>query len=199
MKYLRKKDTDMIQSIQAGNTAIYNPTRNVMGAGKVSTGEEQTASAATQNEDETTTTSSQGDTLTISNAGAQAQQTAKTFTAQSANRPSVNGTSEDTYTDSKAEAISSAASSAGITEYTSVKNENSANSAAVSQSSSSSSSSSDSSLSQYTDSELKKMLQNGEITQAEYDAEIKSREETDTTSEEQTETTAVANASETEA
>jgi hypothetical protein len=43
------------------------------------------------------------------------------------------------------------------------------------------------------------MLKNGEITQAEYDAEIKSREETDTTSEEQTETTAVANASETEA
>jgi hypothetical protein len=190
----------MIQSIQAGSTAIYNPTRNVTGAGKVSTGEEQTASAATQNEDETTTTSSQGDTLTISNAGAQAQKTAKTFTAQSANRPSANGTSEDTYTDSNAAAISSAASSAGITEYTALKNENSANSAAVSGSSSSSSSSSDSSLSQYTDSELKKMLQNGEITQAEYDAEIKSREETDTTSDEQDdETTAVADTSETEA
>jgi hypothetical protein len=44
------------------------------------------------------------------------------------------------------------------------------------------------------------MLQNGEITQAEYDAEIKSREETDTTSDEQDdETTAVADTSETEA
>jgi hypothetical protein len=32
-------------------------------------------------------------------------------------------------------------------------------------------------LSQYTDYQLKQMLQNGEITQAEYDAEIQSRQE----------------------
>jgi hypothetical protein len=198
----RKKEYTMIQSIQAGNTALYTPTRNVTGAGKVTTSEAQTSSAAAQNEDETTTTSSQGDTLTISNAGAQAQQaqkTVKTFTAESANRPSVAGTSEDTYTDSKAEAISSAASSAGITEYTAVKNENSANAAAVSGSSSSSSSSSDSNLSEYTDSELKKMLQNGEITQAEYDAEIKSREESSSDSDDDSETTAVSDTNETEA
>jgi transcription initiation factor IIF auxiliary subunit len=35
-------------------------------------------------------------------------------------------------------------------------------------------------LSQYTEYQLKQMLQNGEITQAEYNAEIQSREETST-------------------
>jgi hypothetical protein len=184
----------MIQSIQAGNTAFYNPTSATM-AGKLTTDKTQAASAVAQNqqEDENTETSIQGDTLTISSAGAQA---AKTFTAQSANRPSVDGTSEDTYTDSTAEAIASAASDAGITEYTSVKNENSADSAAVSGSSSSSSSSSDTSLSEYTEAQLKEMLQDGEITQAEYNAEIQSREEDD---EDSDETDAVANTNETEA
>jgi hypothetical protein len=135
--------------------------------------------------------------VTISNAGAQA---AKTYTAQSANRPSVAGTSEDTYTDTRATALASAAADAGITEYTAVKNENAANSAAVSGgSSSSSSSSSESNLSEYTESELKEMLQNGEITQAEYEAEINSRQQSDTSSDDDTETSSVAGTNETEA
>jgi hypothetical protein len=187
----------MVQSIQASNTAIYNPLQNTtFGAGKVSTGEAQTTSAAAKNEDETTTVSAQGDTVTISNAGALQ---AKTFTAQSANRDSFGESSDDSYTDATAEILSSAASSAGITEYTAVKNANSANAAAISSGSSSSSSSTDSNLSEYTESELKEMLQNGEITQAEYDAEIKSRQGNDTDSDEQNETTAVSGASQTEA
>jgi hypothetical protein len=193
----KKEGQHMIQSIQAGSTTVYNSNTNVLGTGKVSVGTEQTTPAA-QKEDETTTTSSQGDTLTISNAGA--QKAAKTFTGQSANRPSVAGTSEETYTDSQAAALSSAAAGAGITEYTSVKNENSASAAAVSSgSSSSSSSSSESDLSGYTEAQLKTMLQNGEITQAEYEAEIKSRQEVDTTSDEESETSAAAATDETEA
>jgi hypothetical protein len=186
----------MIQSIQAGNTALYNPAQSAIAAGKVTTDNTKTTSAAANNEDENTTTSSQGDTLTISYAGAQAA----AHTAESANRPSVTGTSEDTYTDAGAATIASAASNIGITEYTSIKNENSANAAAVSGSSSSSSSSSESSsLSSYTESQLKEMLQNGEITQAEYNAEIKSREESDTSSDEESEITAADSTDETEA
>jgi hypothetical protein len=49
--------------------------------------------------------------------------------------------------------------------------------AAASSESSDSSSSSEENLSQYTDLQLKQMLQNGEITQAEYNAEIQSRDE----------------------
>jgi hypothetical protein len=43
------------------------------------------------------------------------------------------------------------------------------------------------------------MLQNGEITQAEYNAEIKSREESDTSSDEESEITAADSTDETEA
>jgi hypothetical protein len=188
----------MIQSIQAGSTAVYNSTNNVLGAGKLSVGTEQSASKALKDEDETTATSSQGDTLTISSAGA--QKAAKTFTGESANRPSVAGTTEEAYTDAQASALSSAASSAGITEYTSVKNENSANAAAVSSGSgtSSSSSSSESDLSGYTEAQLKTMLENGEITQAEYEAEIKSRQEGDTTSDDESEISAATDTDKTE-
>jgi hypothetical protein len=171
----------MIQSIQAGSTALYNTGATAITTGKVTTGKAETAQTATQNEDENTVTSSQGDTVTISAAGLQA---AKTFTAESANRPSVAGTSEDTYTDSTAAALSSAASDLGITEYTAEKNANSANAAAVTGSSSSSSSSS-SNLSEYTESELKEMLENGEITRAEYEAEINSRKQTDETTDDE--------------
>jgi hypothetical protein len=189
-----KEDKLMIQSIQAGNTALYNPTQNAMVTGKVTINVTANDSLATQDEDENTTTSSQGDTLTISSAGVQA---AKVLSAESANRAS-NGLSDDGYTDANASALSSAASGIGITEYTAIKNENSTDSAAVSGSSSSSSSSS-SNLSQYTETELKEMLENGDITQAEYNAEIKSREESDTTSDEESDNAVIANTSETEA
>jgi hypothetical protein len=186
-----KEDILMVQSIQAGNTPIYNPTKSTLMAGKVATGKTEETQVAAQEEDENTTTSSQGDTLTLSNAGIQA---AKTFTAQSANRPSVNGTSEDTYTDATAAAISSAASGIGITDETISKNEASADSAAVS--GSSSSSSTDSNLSEYTEAELKEMLEDGEITQAEYDAEIKSRSQNSDTSDDETDTDVTTNETE---
>jgi predicted kinase len=53
---------------------------------------------------------------------------------------------------------------------------------ATSTSSDSDSSSSEDNLSQYTEIQLQQMLQNGEITQAEYDAEIQSRESSDASS-----------------
>jgi hypothetical protein len=181
-----KGENTMIQSIQAGNTALYNPTQSLLASGKVTTTQEQTAAAA-QEEDENTTVSSQGDTLTLSASGVSA---AKTFTAQSANRPSVNGTSEDSYTDATASALSSAAAGVGITSATAAKAEASADEAAVSGSTSSSSSSTDSNLSEYSESELKEMLENGEITQAEYDAEIQSRSQSESSSDDDEEDSA---------
>jgi hypothetical protein len=189
-----KEDIQMIQSIQAGSTSIYNPTKSTLMAGKITTDAAEANQAAVQNEDENTEVSSQGDTLTISSAGAQA---AKTFTAQSANRPSVNGTSEDTYTDATAAALSTAASGVGITDTTIAKSEAAADSAAVS--GSSSSSSSDSNLSEYSEAELKEMLENGEITQAEYEAEIQSRSQSSTSSDEESETDSVVKTGETDA
>jgi hypothetical protein len=191
---LRKGDHIMIQSIQAGNTnsLFFNSASNVSTIGKVSTEETKNASTA-KDEDESTTVSSQGDTVTISLAG---QQAAKTFTGESANRPSTDGISKDEgYTDSRAAALASAAAEAGITEYSAAQNANSLDSAAVS--GSSGSASSDSDLAQYSVAELKEMLQNGEITQAEYDEEIQSREQTGTTDDD--ESSAAAGTSETEA
>lgn len=185
----------MVQSIQAGSTALYNLATSFLGAGKLTTGEAQKNNTASQDQDETVTTSSQGDTLTISDAGALA---AKTFTAQSANRPSVDGLTDEGYTDSTAAAISSAAADAGITEYTSVKNANAEDSAAVSSGSSSGTSSADSDLSQYSLSELKEMLEDGEITQAEYNAEIQSRQTGSTASDEQDDGSSVAGSGKTE-
>jgi hypothetical protein len=173
----------MIQSIQASNTTLYNSTQNTIGAAKVTTDNKQLNAQATQEDDENTKTSSQGDVLTISTQGAYA---AKTFTGQSASRPSEDGNGEDSYTDSTAAAIASAASDAGINEATATKNANSADAAAVS---GSSSSSENSSLSQYSEAELKEMLQNGEITRAEYNAEIKSREQSDAADEDENENT----------
>jgi hypothetical protein len=171
----------MIQSIQASSTTLYNSTQNTIGAAKVTTDNKQLNAQASQEEDENTKTSSQGDVLTISTQGAYA---AKTFTGQSASRPSEDGNGEDSYTDSTAAAIASAASDAGINEATATKNANSADAAAVS---GSSSSSEDSSLSQYSEAELKEMLNNGEITQAEYNAEIKSREQSEAADEDEDE------------
>jgi hypothetical protein len=171
----------MIQSIQAGTTSLYSTTTSIIGQGKVSSTKAQTEAAAQkEDEDSTTQTSAQGDTVTISNAGA--QMAAKTFSGQSANSPTVAGLTDNGYTDKQASALSSAASSVGITAYTATKTANSADSAAVS-SGSSQSSSSESSLSGYTETQLKTMLQNGEITQAEYNAEIQSRQSEDSSTE----------------
>lgn len=187
----------MIPSIQSGSTAIYNPTTSAIGAGTVTVEKEASSTAVNKEEDGTTATSVQGDTLTISNAGA--QKAAKTFTGESANRPSVNGTATEGSTDALAGVLADAASNAGINEYSALKDENAAASAAVSSgSSTSSSSSSTSSLSSYSEAELKEMLRNGEITQAEYNAEIKSRQEEDGTEEDEAEDT-VSTTAETEA
>lgn len=182
----------MIQSIQANSTAFYNST-NVSAAGRLSIDNAKKTADNTQDEDENTTVSANGDTVTISNAGVAA---AKTFTGESANRAS-NGLTDEGYTDATASAISSATSEAGINEYTSLKSEMSADSAAVSGSSSSSDSSSSSSLSSYSEAELKEMLEDGEITRAEYEKEISSRKENDEDSEDENQT--VANTNETEA
>jgi hypothetical protein len=183
----------MVQSIQAGNTAIYNPTGNFIGSGKVSTSEKQSKAAALQNEDETVTVSSQGDTVTISNAGAQQ---AKTFKAESTDDV-LSG--DNGYTDSTAAALSSAAADIGINEYTAVKNANSSDAAAISSGSGTDSSSTDSDLSEYSLSELKEMLESGEITQAEYNAEIQSRQESDTSSDDESGTSSAAATNQTEA
>jgi hypothetical protein len=184
----------MIQSIQAGTTALYNPTSNFIGSGKVSTDQKQTTAAA-QNEDETVTVSAQGDTVTISNAGAQQ---AKTFTAKSTSVDDLLS-ADNGYTDATAAALSSAAADIGINEYTAVKNENSADAAAVSSGSGTDSSSTDSDLSEYSLSELKEMLESGEITQAEYNEEIQSRQQSDTSSDDESDSSTVAATNQTEA
>jgi hypothetical protein len=161
----------MIQSIQSGSNLIYNTANSVTMTEKVKGNETITTSAAAQ-EDENTTTSSKYDTVTISNAGMQA--------AQNLTPQVTNSSSDGTYTDSRADALASAAAGAGITETASSENE--------SYSDVSGSSSSDSDLSQYTESELKEMLQNGEITRAEYESEISSRQQSDTASDGQSET-----------
>jgi hypothetical protein len=187
----------MIQSIQASTTTLYNAAQSTAVTGKVTTSNKELNSQNEQEDDENTTVSSQGDMLTISTQGSLA---AKTFTGQSASRPSVDGTGEDSYTDSTATALASAASDAGINDMTAVKNANAADAAAVSGSSSASSSSSEeSSLAQYSEAQLKEMLNEGEITQAEYNAEIKSREQSETDEDEDENSTAVSDANQTEA
>ena len=127
-------------------------------------------SEQTTEEEKAYATSTDGDTLNLSTTAAKR---AKTFTAQSKQGTT---TSDEGYTDSTAMALQQAASNVGIDSNTQLKNEMSASSAAVSGSSSSSSSSTNSSLSSYSETELKEMLRNGEITQAEYNEEIESRE-----------------------
>ncbi len=142
-------------------------------------------------ESNATAVSADGDTLEISASGTAFQQ--KTFTATSAQSGLDTVLAGDEgYTSSTASIVSSAASSAGITEYTSTQAETSADASAVS-SSSSSSSDSTSNLSAYTTAQLKQMLENGEITQAEYNEEIASRQSGSTDTEDE-ETQAVAGA-----
>ncbi len=140
-------------------------------------------------ESNATAVSADGDTLEISASGTAFQQ--KTFTATSAQSGLDTVLAGDEgYTSSTASIVSSAASSAGITEYTSTQAENSADASTVSSSSSSDSSSN---LSSYTTAQLKQMLENGEITQAEYNEEIASRQSGSTDTEDE-ETQAVAGA-----
>ena len=168
--------------------------QGMAGNAKLSINNSETETSAQQADTENAyATSDDGDTLTLS---ASATFRARTFTGQS----QLDSTSSDEgYTDSTAEALKQAASSAGIDSTTQLKNEMNADSAAVSgagsagSSASGSSSSSETSLSNYTESELKEMLQDGEITQAEYNAEIKSREDDTTDSEEEEDETNAAN------
>ena len=122
--------------------------------------------------------SKDGDTVSISSAGTILQ---KTYQASS--QSTVDYLSEDTTAglDSTAKAIASAASSIGVSTEATAQSQ--ASSAASTVSSSSSDSTSD--LSQYTTSELRKMLQNGEITQQEYNEEIESRRNTQTESDDE--------------
>ena len=150
-----------------------------------------------QNTNENVTTSKDGDTVEISAAGT--ARSAKTYTAMSSSSGTVS--KDEGYTSKMAETVSNATSSVGITETSAAKNEMSAQSAAVSGSSSGSSSSSTGDLSSYSASELKEMLQNGEITQAENDAEMKSRSSSseDSGTEEETAVSGNGAATETEA
>ncbi len=151
---------------------------------------------AAQNKNESVTTSKDGDTVEISAAGT--AHSAKTYTAMSSTSGTVS--KDEGYTSKMAETVSNAASSVGITETSAAKNEMSAQASAVSGNSSSSSSSTGD-LSSYSASELKEMLQNGEITQAEYDAEMKSRSSSseDSDTEEETAVSGNGEAAETEA
>ena len=161
----------MVTTINAGQVSgmQMNGTMNA----KVSIDSDTTEETKQQTEEEKAyATSSDGDTLNLSTSAAHR---AKTFTAQSKQSTT---TTDEGYTDSNAAAIQQAASGVGIDSNTQIKNEMNASSAAVSgTTSSSSSSSTNSSLSSYSESELKEMLRNGEITQAEYNEEIESREE----------------------
>lgn len=140
---------------------------NVSTGSAVEAGKQNSAQNVNQNE----TTSKDGDTVEISAAG-----TVLSSTMSSQSSSSSDTVSEDEgYTSKMAGAVSSAASAIGITEASAAKSQMSAQAAAVTGSSSDSSSSSTSDLSSYSASQLKQMLENGEITQAEYEAEIQSR------------------------
>ena len=177
----------MVNSIQANqlSSLINNNQSATSKQMNVSVDTEKAVAASSTKEEETAegsvATSKDGDTVTIS---LKAQ---KTFTAQS--KSSVISEDEG-YTDSTAAALSSAAAGAGISSTTQVQQQQQATSAAVSSASSSSSDESD--LSSYSVSELKQMLQSGEITQAEYNEEIASRQKNDSEEETDAETTATA-------
>lgn len=154
---------------ESANSAFHVNTKAVVREGQ----------NTSQNKEEGVETSKDGDTLELSAAGTALA--SKTFTATSASAGAVS--KDEGYTSKTAQIVSEAAASAGITETTAAKNEMSAQASTVSGSSSGSTSN----LSSYTATELKEMLQNGEITRAEYDAEIESRSSsTNTTEEEET-------------
>lgn len=162
----------MIQSINGSSLQFPNEVgtnTNTLVAASTNSTTTATSTQTAANSDGEVSTSVQGDTVSIS------KKALETFAAFSENSIASGGSgvSEESFTDSTA--LASAANSAGIDEYTSLKNENQAASSSVSESSNSASSSS-SELSSCSESKLKQMLSNGEISQSQYNAEIAKRE-----------------------
>lgn len=120
-------------------------------------------------QEENLATSKDGDTLEISASGTILAQ--KTYAGQSSDQGELSD--DEGYSDATASALSNAASSVGITEYSAAKSTMDAQADAVGGSTSGSDSTSE--LSGYSESELREMLQNGEITRAEYEEELASR------------------------
>ncbi len=171
----------MISSVQGNN--LFGTSASVFQNTSVSTTSVAEGTPAQEENEQVTATSADGDTLEISASSTNIVR--KTYTGTS----SQSAVSEDEgYTSGVSQAVASASASIGINEYTAEVDEASASSASTS----SSSSSSTSSLSQYSEAELKEMLRNGEITQAEYNAEISSREDTGSEEDESTAGTAAA-------
>ncbi len=148
----------MISSI-SGNS-LFGTASSVFQNTSVSAASATEKTSTQEEEEQVTATSVDGDTLEISASSSDIVR--KTYTGTS----SQSVISEDEgYTSVVSQIVAGAASSIGINEYTASVDEEAA-------------SSDSSSLSQYTETELKEMLRNGEITQAEYSAEIASREDT---------------------
>ncbi len=180
----------MAVSLNATNLNLNNLGDYSNSIGKTSSVKVASQNATTtQATDEKVEQSAQGDTVTISSAGsalsqqqttsqATNQASQKTFTGDIAGKEDGYLKVSETQTDSMAGVLASAAADAGITDTTSTTT------ATGTTSSSSDSSSSDSSddLSSYTESQLLTMLNNGEITQSQYNSEIESRKADDTAS-----------------
>ena len=165
-------------NISSINSGLFNTNSTVLSnQTKAVTSVDAEEKAASQAEQANGGVSKDGDTVTISSAGTYLQ---KTYQASS--QSTIDYLAEDTTSglDSTAKAIANAASSAGISAEATAKNQASQAASTVS----SSGSDSTSNLSQYTTTELKEMLQNGEITQQEYDEEIASRQNTQTETDE---------------
>ncbi len=154
--------TKMIGSISNTiNASSLNLNNNTKVDGKVTIKGEDEKSIMQQKEDEATAVSKDGDTFTISSKSSKVFQSSS---KQSALDSVLSYSSEDsTDASGMASVVSNAASSIGITETSTEANE--------------SSSSDSNDLSSYTETELKEMVQDGEISQAEYNAEIKKRSE----------------------
>jgi hypothetical protein len=144
-------------SIQAGTTSIYSGGTGAA-SGTLSVNGQSATSQTSQTKQaggqQPTATSEQGDTLSLSAQGTALASSMNTDVA-SADTASTETSEEEAL----ANTLANAAADAGVSE------------------SSDETSSTDSSLSSYTETQLKEMLRNGEITQAEYNAEIQSREQ----------------------
>jgi hypothetical protein len=143
-------------SIQAGTTSIYSGGSTAV-SGTLSVNGKSAAAQTSQTKQadgqQATATSEQGDTLSLSAQGTALASSMNTDAA-SADTASAETSEEEAL----ASTLADAAADAGVSE-------------------SDDTSSTDSSLSSYTETQLKEMLRNGEITQAEYNAEIQSREQ----------------------
>ncbi len=166
-------------SLQFTNTSQIKVATNTT-ADATSDSTTATSTKTTTDSNENVSTSIQGDTVSIS------QKALKTYAAFSSNSVTNGGTgvSEETATDTTAAALASAANGIGITDYTTEKNAQQASATAVSASSgtsassgsSSGTSSSTSTLSSYSESQLEQMLNDGDISQADYNAELARRQ-----------------------